>query len=226
MKTKKLIAWILSCVPLIVTAFVLPVLPAQVPAHYGFDGTADRYGSKYEMLFLPVFTILFQLFWMMTDKIAAKNKEKEAQTTFKVTFWSNIACSLTFLALTIWFLSLSYSNAESLFDTGDFDFLRILAVILNVSFIFIGNFLPKCKQNLFVGIRTKWTLENDTVWYKTHRVGGAVVVIFGVVAAILCLTVLHGIAALSVTGGGLLAICVYLVIYSYAVYKKQETAET
>lgn len=36
------------------TLAILPHLPEQIPAHYGFDGQVDRWGSKYEALIFPV----------------------------------------------------------------------------------------------------------------------------------------------------------------------------
>ena len=30
--------------------------------------------------------------------------------------------------------------------------------------------MPSLKQNYFIGIKTPWTLENEMVWKKTHRI--------------------------------------------------------
>jgi uncharacterized membrane protein len=219
MKTKRLIAWLLACAPLIIAVIVLPMLPDSVPAHYGLGGEVDRYGSKYEMLILPVFTVLFQLFWVLMEKSVMKDKEK-GEHNAKSLFWGNIVTSIVFLVLTIWFLSLSYSQTESITDSG-FDFTKILGIAVSIGWIMLGNILPKCKQNALVGIRTKWTLENETVWYKTHRTGGIVTTICGIVSALLCLTVLGGMTAVWVYIGGFLAVTVFLVIYSYVIYVKQ-----
>lgn len=35
--------------------------------------------------------------------------------------------------------------------------------------------------NLFVGIRTPWTLASEEVWYRTHRLAGWLFVLAGVV---------------------------------------------
>lgn len=58
---KKAYWWILA---LIILGFVLAglffsVAPDQVPVHYGASGQIDRWGSKYEMLLLPVINLLF-----------------------------------------------------------------------------------------------------------------------------------------------------------------------
>ena len=43
---------------LFVTLLVLRELPAEIPAHYDFAGNVTRYGSKYELLILPVILLL------------------------------------------------------------------------------------------------------------------------------------------------------------------------
>ncbi len=50
MTPKKLWIWnlVLMFLPLVITLMILPHLPNQIPAHYGFDGQVDRWGSKYE----------------------------------------------------------------------------------------------------------------------------------------------------------------------------------
>ena len=35
-----------------------------------------------------------------------------------------------------------------------------------------GNMMGKLRQNHFAGIRTPWTLADETVWARTHRFGG------------------------------------------------------
>lgn len=58
MKTKKWLYYTLM-LPLAATLIALPLLPDQIPAHYGADNQVDRWGSKYESLIFPLLTILF-----------------------------------------------------------------------------------------------------------------------------------------------------------------------
>lgn len=63
---------------------------------------------------------------------------------------------------------ISYA-AEKRIDLG----LEMAApVILGVSFMLIGNYLPKCRRNNTIGIRLPWTLGSDENWNKTHRLAG------------------------------------------------------
>lgn len=57
---------------------------------------------------------------------------------------------------------------------------RVMPVALGFLFIVVGNYLSRVQPNWFLGIRTPWTLSSDTVWRKTHRLGGRVFVIAGV----------------------------------------------
>jgi uncharacterized membrane protein len=75
-----------------------------------------------------------------------------------------------------------------------------------------------------VGIRTKWTLENEEVWYKTHRLGGVMIMIYGIISSVLSLTVLNDVIALYTALGGFIAITIALIIYSYVIIKKLNLA--
>ena len=58
---------------------------------------------------------------------------------------------------------------------------RVPELLVGILFIVIGNYLPQCKPNYFVGIKTPWTLSNEEVWRKTHRFSGKVFVILGII---------------------------------------------
>src|SRR5439155_23234064 len=60
---------------------------------------------------------------------------------------------------------------------------RLMPLGIGLLFVFLGNFLTRVEPNWFVGIRTPWTLSSDTVWRRTHRTGGWVFVIGGLVLA-------------------------------------------
>lgn len=43
-------------------------LPAEVPAHFGATGEVDRWGSKWELLILPIITIALYIFLAIFEK--------------------------------------------------------------------------------------------------------------------------------------------------------------
>jgi uncharacterized membrane protein len=220
MKNRRFVTWGLACIPLIIVLLVLPALPDTIPAHFDIAGNVNRFGSKYELLILPIVTIAMGLFWLLMEKIALKDTGRGQQNA-KALFWSNIVMTLTFMILTIWFLSLAYNRAENIYQNG-FDFMKLLAVVLSLGWVIIGNLLPKCKQNALIGIRTKWTLASETVWYKTHRWGGRLIFVTGIISAVLCLLVFDGMLSLFVSVGCLVIVVIPIILYSYRAYKKLE----
>ncbi len=217
MTTMRLITWILAFVPITITMIVLPILPDKIPAHYGFDGNVTRFGSKYELLIMPVITIGMSFIWLLLEKQLMRNKEKGPHNSQAI-FWINLVMTLTFTVLTILFLYLTYKGAGSI---NDFDYQKIVAITLSIGWIVIGNVLPKLKQNGLVGIRTPWTLASENNWYKTHRIGGKIAVITGITSGLLCLFVFSGEIGIWVSLVSSICMLVPIVIYSYLVYKRE-----
>ena len=83
----------------------------------------------------------------------------------------------------------------------------------------LGVLMPWIRtQNQFVGVRTPWTLKSELSWRKTHRLGGALFVLAGVVIIILGL--ISGLPTLVVVLPLLLVVVAVVVIYSYLVWKE------
>jgi uncharacterized membrane protein len=51
--------------------------------------------------------------------------------------------------------------------------------LVGVVLVVAGNVLPRLRPNNAMGIRTRWTLEDEAVWMRTHRVGGYFLLVFG-----------------------------------------------
>ena len=49
---------------------------------------------------------------------------------------------------------------------------RIVPALVGALFVVIGNMMPLVRPNWWFGIRTPWTLSNDRVWARTHRLAG------------------------------------------------------
>jgi uncharacterized membrane protein len=60
-------------------------------------------------------------------------------------------------------------------------FARLVPAALGVALISIGNFLPRVRPNLVIGIRTRRTLADRAVWMTTHRLAGYLTVACGIV---------------------------------------------
>ena len=49
---------------------------------------------------------------------------------------------------------------------------QVLAAAMGLLFLLLGNFMTKVRPNFIFGVRTPWTLANEEVWDKTHRMAG------------------------------------------------------
>lgn len=85
--------------------------------------------------------------------------------------------------------------------------------LVGIILIVAGNILPRLRPNTSMGIRTRWTLEDETVWMKTHRVAGYVLIVFGLVLIVWTLIDFQGVWW--VLGSGLVLTAAGLPLLSY-----------
>jgi uncharacterized membrane protein len=185
---------------------LFPVLPEKIPMHINVKGEIDGWGNKYQALALPIITIVLGFLTPKLYKI--KNSNYNPKPANIISF----GCVCLFNILNYVFLYAAFYPTK-------YDFNNIVSTSLCIFFIVIGNFFPKLKQNSFVGIRLPWTINNEAVWYKTHRLGGAVWVIGGIIMFPLSLfsSSRHSSMVLAI---GLIIMTIIPSIYSYVIYKR------
>lgn len=184
MKIKKYIFYILMFLPLAVTIIALPFLPEQIPAHYDSTNQVNRWGSKYETLILPVFTIVFGLFMLGMSKLSAKN-EQYGKNNEAVGIITGIVSLIIFNAMTGYFLYTAFHKIENL-SSVSVDICQLLFNILGIALIIIGNIMPKLRMNSIIGLRTGWSMKNETTWKKSQRFGGFSFITTGILILVVC----------------------------------------
>jgi len=90
---------------------------------------------------------------------------------------------------------------------------RVVVVMLGLTFMAIGNLLPRTRPNIAFGVRTARTLTNTQLWQQVHRVGGYATVALGAVILIGGLVITSNAAAGIVPLAALLAAIVVFVSY-------------
>ena len=93
----------------------------------------------------------------------------------------------------------------------------IVPLFVGIILVVVGNVLGKLRPNWFVGIRTPWTLSSKESWLRTHRAGGWVFIVSGVLMMIVGL--FRSQWYLGVLRGCLSAGVLGLIVYSYVVWK-------
>lgn len=221
MKTKKLVFFVLMGLPLLVVLAALPFLPGQVPAHYDMSGAVDRWGSKYELLMLPGLTLLSGAAFGGLARCAAR-QEPGGHNNEKIFMTLGIAVLALFNALSGFILYAGFRRVENLAELA-WGLEQVEAAILGGSMIVIGNLMPKLRRNALMGLRTPWSMKNDTTWKKSQHFGGISFILAGVATIAACFLA-RGTACMLWMLGILLAVSVIDVYYTYRVARESENS--
>lgn len=135
-------------------------LPAELPIHWNAKGEIDNYMSKSGAMLINLgIMVAMHLLLQWLPKIDPK---KENYKSFSRSYSMINAALFIFLFLVnvvIILIGLGYDLSMNTF----------MPIVLGALFVVIGNYMQQVKPNYFVGIKTPWTLANETVWRKTHR---------------------------------------------------------
>ena len=99
-----------------------------------------------------------------------------------------------------------------------FNIIQFLTPAFGILFYCGGVLIENAKRNWFIGIKTPWTLSNDKVWEKTHKIGGKLFKSVGIIAF---LGILFPNYALFFVLLPVIAVSIYTVAYSYFEHKKE-----
>jgi len=217
MKTKKRLFYTFMILPFILTFFALFFLPDQIPAHYGSNNQVTRWGSKYETLIFPIITAIFGAFMLCITNWSAK-QEKSVTNNAKVSLLLGLVSLILFNAMTFYFLYAAFHNVENL-SSVPIDLFQLIFGIFGIGMILIGNVMPKLRMNSVIGLRTVWSMKNETTWKKSQRFGGITFILTGIVTILACFFT-KGVSCSFWSIGALCITSVADIIYTYRISKK------
>ena len=61
------------------------------------------------------------------------------------------------------------------------DEINFTCLAVGIILMILGILMQFTKRNMFLGVRTQWSMKNETAWKRSQRFGGAAAVISGVV---------------------------------------------
>jgi len=208
MKSKLIILFVIL-LSFAIGVYLYPQMPESMASHWNAQGQVDGYMSKCWGVFLmPLASLFLFLLFLLIPKIDPLKVNIEK---FRNYFEGFIILIILFLFY-IYLLSLAW-NLGFRFDMGQF-----LMPALGVLIFFAGVMMEKAKRNWFVGIKTPWTLSSDEVWEKTHRIGGKLFKIAGVIMLFGVFLPNQSFLVLIPLMGSV----VYLIFYSYFEYQKSK----
>ena len=183
---------------------------AEVPIHWGPDGTVNGTAPKsIGLLLLPLLATGVAVVLAFLPRFEPRRANLERSGKAYGAVWVAVLLLLAGIqALVV---------ATALGATVDISRLTLFGI--GLLYLVIGNYLPKVRPNYMMGIRTPWTLTSDLAWAKTHRIGGRLFVLEGLVFIAMGVIGVSPEALLVVLIGGIVLLLVVLFAYSYRVWK-------
>lgn len=163
--------------PLVLTLIALVVLPDRVPVHYDIAGNITRWGSKYENLILPGVSLLMGAFFLVLQRGQVKTSNES------IVLVVGCGTMALFGVMTVIFLVQAYWSAARNVSLS-MDISRILCTVMGLTFIALGNALPKLRRNGKIGVRTSWSQKSDNSWRISQLAGGVAFMVTGIALAI------------------------------------------
>lgn len=196
---------ILCLLPILFGILVYGRLPEQVPSQFDFNGNIKGTMARAHMVFLlpAMMAILNVLVHFMMEADPKRRAYPPAMKLMMKWLVPVLVCVLQPV-------SLLYGMGFKIPVSG------IAMEMVGFLFVICGNYLPKCRQNYSMGIKTPWTLNSEENWNKTHHLAGYLWLICGI-----CL-IANGIWKGNnyIAFGGIILAIVIPFVYSYQLYRK------
>ena len=188
-------------------------LPTRIPTHWGVSGQANGWSGRSIGAFgIPV---LMLLIWGLCYWLPMIDPRRDNYAKFRGAYDVVVAAVLAvMLVLHAAIIGVSLGRNVPI--------PAVTSLAVGMLLVVVGNFLPRARPNWFFGIRTPWTLSSDRVWDRTHRLGGRVMVVAGLLIAVSGFVaspwpaVLIPVAAISAT--------VIPIVYSYVAWRDDRRA--
>lgn len=184
-----------------------PKMPEQMATHWGASGQVDGWMNKTVGLsFTPALmvglTALFLIVLLIDPLRNNIDKFFSYYAGFVVIF------NLFLLTVHGWMI---------LWNVGiQIPANVFMPIAMACLFFYIGIILTHVKPNWFIGIRTPWTLSNEIVWQKTHKLGG---ILFKIAAIIILIGAAFPQHAMWFILVPVFAVSGITILYSLVIYK-------
>ena len=213
MKSKKtlILSSVMILLPMAAGLILWNRLPEQMPTHWGFSGKVDGWSGKAFAVFgLPLIMLFFHGVCALAMKLDRQNQTGGNRKVMDMILW-------LFPVMSVMMSAFVYGSALG----EEIRMTSVMAAPMGLLFVFVGNYLPKCRQNSTLGIKLKWTFNNEENWNKTHRVGGLCWVLCGL--GIIVCGLLDWLLAVPVL---FFVMILVPTVYSWRLYRKQVAAGT
>lgn len=203
-----IICALIMLIPILAGILFWDKLPEQIPTHWNAVGEVDQYSNKTFAIF-GLNAILYAIFAICIFGTASDPKK------------NNISKKMINICLGIIPVISLFANGFTIgWSLGiKINVVFITRIIIGLTFILIGNYMPKTSQSYTVGIKIPWTLNSEDNWKRTHRFAGKVWVLIGL---LILLDAFINVIPFEIELILIILIAIIPMAYSYIYYLKNE----
>jgi len=202
---------VIAAVAVAVSIWAYPRLPPTVATHWDLRGAPDGFSSR--LLAVSIVPVVLLVMTGLYNVLPKLDPRGENYAKFLSTYWLIGNAVIVFVLVAHAMIIASALGYSVRID-------RLMPLGFGLLFIFLGNYITRVEPNWFVGIRTPWTLSSDTVWRKTHRTGGWLMVLGGFVLAVGAFILPHG-AFLPLLVTTIVIVALIPIVQSYVLWKRE-----
>lgn len=155
-------AWLLALAPLVLAAAAYSRLPDNIPMHWDFGGEVG-YEPKWHLWISVGITPLIAVLLFVMPHLDPK------KCNYEKFFGSYIGFQVMMMLFLI--VMNGIFVVEGL-RPGTLNIPMVVCLMVSLMIVYMGNMMPKFRMNWYCGIKNPWTMSSETVWTRTHRVGG------------------------------------------------------
>lgn len=203
--------WIIFLVLLsfVLSFYFYPQMPEKMASHWDAQGRVNGYmGKTPALLLIPCLLAFLAILFLLLPTI---DPLKENIAKFKE-YYSNFILLLFLFMLMVHLQMILWNLGIRISPNLTFP------IAIGILFYYIGVMLEHAERNYFIGIRTPWTLHDDEVWKKTHKVGAKVFKIAGIISALGVINQQYAVYFIL----SVIPLSFYLVFYSYFLYREKK----
>lgn len=192
-----------------VAIWLYPRLPAQVPTHWDLAGNVNGYTPRFWAAAMPALSVLaLALLTWLLPVISPRKFRIESFTKVFVGLMLVVQAFVLVIGLCVLLGGAGFALPTQ----------KVAMLATGALLMVLGNYMGKLRRNFFIGIRTPWTIASEATWERTHRFGGRLFMLAGVL--VLVTSALD--APLWVPIACIAAAALIPVIYSYVIYRRVE----
>lgn len=209
-----------SIINLVALFLIVQKLPDSVPVHLNINMLVDRYGSRWTIFIVGFIPLVYSVTMLAQRKLIQNKAQSQNKKILNILLPSIAA----FLIAVTWLpVLIAYQYGQSISEPLKMPIDFIITFPIGILIIIFSNFMGTIKRNPWMGLRIYWTIADETVWRKTHRLCGFTGVIGGF---LICAFAVAGFLLknpiVTITGfiAGMILFVMIPTVYSYLLYKK------